>query len=155
MADLITDFAETQGLFHEGQFGGRRQRSAVDAVACLIGEIEQAWGEGKLGACLFMDIMGAFDHVVRQKLIGASGAWEWTETSYAGWTPSYPTGGPYWLLTATLVMRPYKLRPAPGLTGITSPLCAVYPAAGGRHRGSGPRCTGDILCGRSRAYYSG
>lgn len=73
VADLITDFAETQGLFHEGQFGGRRQRSAVDAVACLIGEIEQAWGEGKLGACLFMDIMGAFDHVVRQKLIG--GLW--------------------------------------------------------------------------------
>jgi hypothetical protein len=70
VAELITDFAEAQGLFHEGQFGGRRQRSAVDAVACLIGEIEQAWGEGKLGACLFMDIKGAFDHVVGSKLIG-------------------------------------------------------------------------------------
>ena len=70
VADLITDFAESQGLFHRGQFGGRRQRSAVDAVACLIGEIESAWSEGKLGACLFMDIKGAFDHVVRGKLIG-------------------------------------------------------------------------------------
>jgi hypothetical protein len=41
----------------------------VDAVAYLIDEIKQAWGKGKLGACLFMDIIGAFDHVVRQKLI--------------------------------------------------------------------------------------
>lgn len=39
-------------------------------MACLIGEIEQAWGEGKLGARLFMDVMGAFDYVVRRKLIG-------------------------------------------------------------------------------------
>lgn len=70
VADLITDFAESQGLLHEGQFGGRRQRSAVDAVACLIGEIERAWGEGKLGACLFMDIKGACDYVVGRKLIG-------------------------------------------------------------------------------------
>lgn len=70
VAELITDFAESQGLFHEGQFGGRRRRSAIDAVACLIGEIEHAWGEGRIGACLFMDIKGAFDHVVRSKLIG-------------------------------------------------------------------------------------
>jgi hypothetical protein len=69
VAELITDFAEAQGLFHEGQFGGRRQHSAVDAVACLIGEIEYAWSEGKLGACLFMDIKGAFDYVIGHKLI--------------------------------------------------------------------------------------
>jgi hypothetical protein len=70
VAELITEFAESRGLFHEGQFGGRQRRSAVDAVACLIGEIEHAWGNHKVGACLFMDIQGAFDHVVRSKLIG-------------------------------------------------------------------------------------
>uniref|UniRef100_A0A093V4Z1 Putative RNA-directed DNA polymerase from transposon X-element n=1 Tax=Talaromyces marneffei PM1 TaxID=1077442 RepID=A0A093V4Z1_TALMA len=70
VAGLITDYAEAQGLFHKSQFGARRQRSAVDAVACLIGEIEHAWGNGKLGACLFMDIKGAFDYVVWSKLIG-------------------------------------------------------------------------------------
>uniref|UniRef100_A0A093VF66 Putative RNA-directed DNA polymerase from transposon X-element n=1 Tax=Talaromyces marneffei PM1 TaxID=1077442 RepID=A0A093VF66_TALMA len=64
VAGLITDYAEAQGLFYEGQFGARRQRSAVAAVVCLIGEIENAWGNGKLGACLFMDIKGAFDYVV-------------------------------------------------------------------------------------------
>jgi hypothetical protein len=41
----------------------------VDAVACFIGEIEYAWSEGKLGACLFMDIKGAFDYVIGHKLI--------------------------------------------------------------------------------------
>jgi hypothetical protein len=69
VAELITDFAEAQRLFHEGQFGGCRQRSAVDAVACLISEVERAWSEGKLGACLFMDIKGAFDYVVGHELI--------------------------------------------------------------------------------------
>jgi hypothetical protein len=39
-------------------------------VACLIGEIKHAWGEGKVGACLFMDIKGAFDYMVWAKLIG-------------------------------------------------------------------------------------
>ncbi|EED11676.1 reverse transcriptase, putative [Talaromyces stipitatus ATCC 10500] len=68
-AELITNFAEAQDLFHDGQFGGRRQRSAIDAVACLVEEIHQAWANGKLAAALFMDIKGAFDHVVLARLI--------------------------------------------------------------------------------------
>lgn len=67
VADLITDFVESKGLFHVCQFGGRRQRSAVDAVACLIGEIEHAWGKGKLGACQFMDINEPFDWIKRRR----------------------------------------------------------------------------------------
>ena len=70
VAEFVTEFAESRGLFHEGQFGGRQRRSAVDAVACLIGEVERAWGDHEVGACLFMDIKGAFDHVVGSKLIG-------------------------------------------------------------------------------------
>ncbi|EED14170.1 reverse transcriptase, putative [Talaromyces stipitatus ATCC 10500] len=69
VAELITNFAEAQDLFHDGQFGGRRQRSAIDAVACLVEEIHQAWANGKLAAALFMDIKGAFDHVVLARLI--------------------------------------------------------------------------------------
>ncbi|KAL3707906.1 hypothetical protein TMatcc_005888, partial [Talaromyces marneffei ATCC 18224] len=69
IAGLIIDYAEAQGLFHKGQFGARRQHSAVDAVACLIGKIEHALGNGKLRACLFMDIKSAFDYVVWSKLI--------------------------------------------------------------------------------------
>ncbi|EED21750.1 endonuclease/reverse transcriptase, putative [Talaromyces stipitatus ATCC 10500] len=69
VAELITNFAEAQDLFHDGQFGGRRQRSAIDAVACLVEEIHQAWANGKLAAALFMDIEGAFDHVILAKLV--------------------------------------------------------------------------------------
>ena len=46
----------------------------MDTVAYLIDEIESAWSEGKLRACLFMDIKGAFDYMVRGKLIG--GLWD-------------------------------------------------------------------------------
>jgi hypothetical protein len=70
VAEFITEFAESRGLFYKGQFRGRRQRSAVDAVACFIGEIKRAWGNHEIGACLFMDIKGAFNHVVGSKLIG-------------------------------------------------------------------------------------
>ncbi|EED23618.1 reverse transcriptase, putative [Talaromyces stipitatus ATCC 10500] len=69
VAELITNFAEAQDLFHDGQFGGRQQRSAIDAVACLVEEIHQAWANGKLAAALFMDIEGAFDHVILAKLV--------------------------------------------------------------------------------------
>ncbi|EED18393.1 reverse transcriptase, putative [Talaromyces stipitatus ATCC 10500] len=69
VAELITNFAEAQDLFHDGQFGGRRQRSAIDAVACLVEEIHQAWANRKLAAALFMDIEGAFDHVILAKLV--------------------------------------------------------------------------------------
>ncbi|EED23621.1 reverse transcriptase, putative [Talaromyces stipitatus ATCC 10500] len=69
VAELITNFAEAQDLFHNGQFGGRRQRSAIDAVAYLVEEIHQAWANRKLAAALFMDIEGAFDHVILAKLV--------------------------------------------------------------------------------------
>jgi hypothetical protein len=39
-----------------------------------MGEIEYAWGEGKVEVCLFMDIKGAFDYVVWAKLI--RGLWD-------------------------------------------------------------------------------
>jgi hypothetical protein len=45
----------------------------VDTVVCLIDKIKQTWGKGKLGAYLFIDIIGAFNHIIRQKLIG--GLW--------------------------------------------------------------------------------
>jgi hypothetical protein len=42
----------------------------VDAIACLIDKIKHAWGNHEIRACLFMDIKGAFDHIVGSKLIG-------------------------------------------------------------------------------------
>jgi Reverse transcriptase (RNA-dependent DNA polymerase) len=39
----IANFCETNELLREGQFGCRKQRSAIDAVAKLIYIIEKAW----------------------------------------------------------------------------------------------------------------
>lgn len=49
-------------------------RFVVDAVLCLIGEMEHALGKYEIGQSLFMDIKGVFDHVVGSKRI--RGLWE-------------------------------------------------------------------------------
>ncbi|KAL2012391.1 hypothetical protein VTN00DRAFT_5109 [Thermoascus crustaceus] len=49
--------------------GSRKRRSAIDAVACLIQEVHQAWGQKQLAGALFMDVKGAFDHVDPAKLV--------------------------------------------------------------------------------------
>ena len=41
----------------------------MDAVACLINKIKHAWGNYKIKTYLFIDIKGAFNHIVRSKLI--------------------------------------------------------------------------------------
>lgn len=44
-AETISSHIEALGVLHPGQMGSRKQRSAIDAVACLIQEIHQAWGQ--------------------------------------------------------------------------------------------------------------
>jgi hypothetical protein len=41
-ATVIANFCEAKELLHEGQFGYRKQRSAIDVVAKLIYIIEKA-----------------------------------------------------------------------------------------------------------------
>ncbi|KAL1978972.1 hypothetical protein VTN96DRAFT_7858 [Rasamsonia emersonii] len=61
------------GALHPGQMGSRRHRSAIDAVACLIQEVHQGWGQKQLAGALFMDVKGAFDHVDPAKLVRRMG----------------------------------------------------------------------------------
>jgi Reverse transcriptase (RNA-dependent DNA polymerase) len=63
VAEAIAEHCESTGALHQGQMGGRRRRSAVDAVACLIQEVHQGWNQKKLAVALFLDVKGAFDHV--------------------------------------------------------------------------------------------
>ena len=49
--------------------GGRRERSAIDAVATLVHTVQEKWEEKKLAAALFMDLKGAFDHVSKGQLL--------------------------------------------------------------------------------------
>ena len=48
--------------------GARKNRSAVDAVALLIHEVQGRWKKGEKTAALFIDVKDAFDHVSKKKL---------------------------------------------------------------------------------------
>lgn len=59
-ADTLTDHLELGGYLSDSQFGGRRKRAAIDAVARLIVTVEEAWKKNLVVGALFMDIKGAF-----------------------------------------------------------------------------------------------
>ena len=71
-AEALTDHLEHRGYLSDGQFGGRRKRAAIDAVARLIVTVEEAWRNNLVVGALFMDVKGAFPttnvHVLAAKL---------------------------------------------------------------------------------------
>lgn len=68
-ADAIARHCETMGVLHPGQMGSRKQRSAIDTVACLIQNTHEAWKLQQLVGVLFLDVKGALDHVNPSRLI--------------------------------------------------------------------------------------
>ena len=67
-AHLIVDHLERKKGLHEGQFGCRKRRSCVDAVAILMNRRQKAWGEKKVAEALFMDVKSAFNNVCKAHL---------------------------------------------------------------------------------------
>jgi len=68
-ADAIAHHCETMGVLHPGQMGSRKQRSAIDAVACLIQNTHEAWKLQQLVGAMILDVKGAFDHVNPSRLV--------------------------------------------------------------------------------------
>jgi hypothetical protein len=68
-ATAIANFYETNKLLHKGQFSYRKQRSAINAVAKLIYTIEKAWSQKKLLGALFMNVKGAFNYMIKERLL--------------------------------------------------------------------------------------
>jgi len=66
-AHLIADHLERRGMLHDGQYGCRKRRSAVDAVAVLMNRTQQAW-QGKRVVGALMDAKSAFNNVSRPVL---------------------------------------------------------------------------------------
>lgn len=90
VADLLSETCEHGDLLHRGQFGCRRWRSSVDAVAVLISRAEAAWARGEVAGALLMDVKGAFDHVARGRLVeGMLRAG--IEPDLARWTENFMT----------------------------------------------------------------
>src|SRR5204863_1124355 len=61
--------AETSDLLDSDQMGGRRQKSAIDAVMTLIHDIQLAKHENRVTSVLFMNIKEAYDHVSANHLL--------------------------------------------------------------------------------------
>lgn len=70
MARRLGYMAERYNLLHKDQFGGRRQRNAVDAAMALAHEVDMAKKPKRMVSALFMDVKGAFDNVSKTRLLG-------------------------------------------------------------------------------------
>ncbi|OAQ65636.1 endonuclease/reverse transcriptase [Purpureocillium lilacinum] len=57
------------GILHPQQIGALPKRSAVDPVAALVHDIETALANGQVATLVTMDVQGAFDTVMRNRLI--------------------------------------------------------------------------------------
>jgi len=68
-ANAIADECERRGLLHDGQFGCRKRRSAIDTIGRMMNKVEEAWERGNTAAVLLMDIKRAFLHVVKGNVI--------------------------------------------------------------------------------------
>ena len=68
VAARLSYLAQTTGLLHNTQMGGRKQRSAIDTTLLLLHYIQQQ-KKGRITSTLFMDVKGAFDHVSKPKLL--------------------------------------------------------------------------------------
>jgi len=55
-ANAIAEECERRQLLHDGQFGCRKRRSAIDAVGSLMKRVEEAWGRGNTTAVLLTDV---------------------------------------------------------------------------------------------------
>jgi hypothetical protein len=65
----IVNFCEANELLHKGQFSYRKQRNTINAVAKLIYITEKAWNQKKLLGALFMDVKGAFNYMIKERLL--------------------------------------------------------------------------------------
>jgi hypothetical protein len=89
-AGRIADWCKAQGALHPRQIGCRRGQGAIDAVACLIQIVYEGWAQKLLTGTIFIDVMGAFDHVDLYKLseaIEAAGL----DNDLIRWTLSFLT----------------------------------------------------------------
>jgi hypothetical protein len=68
-SSLSACLAETSGLLHNSQIGGRLKKSAIDAALLLTNEVETNKRLKHKTTALFLDIKRAFDHVSKNRLL--------------------------------------------------------------------------------------
>ena len=69
IAVRIREFAESAGLLPDTQMGARKGRSTETALAMLLARIRATWDAGgAVATVLALDISGAFDRVLKERL---------------------------------------------------------------------------------------
>jgi hypothetical protein len=68
-AIALSKLCEEKKLLYPDQFGCRKQRSAINAVAKLIYTTEKVWGKKKYLKALFLDVKGAFNYMAKNRLL--------------------------------------------------------------------------------------
>jgi len=87
-AHQIADHLERKRGLHEGQFGCRKWRSCVDAVAILMNRTQKAWERKKIAGALFMDVKSAFNNVDKT-FLGKRMEEQGMEADLIRWTMSF------------------------------------------------------------------
>ena len=70
ISGYLRRLAEEHGLLPDRQMGARKGRSTESALALLLSQIRAAWEEpGAVATVLSLDMSGAFDRVIRKRLV--------------------------------------------------------------------------------------
>ena len=69
MITRLSHLEETINLLYKNQIGGRKKRSAIDAVLALVYNAEEAINNNKVFFCLILDIKEAFYHMTLNQLL--------------------------------------------------------------------------------------
>ena len=69
IADDLSHFCETRGVFPNTQFGGRPGHCTSDSMLLLTHSIKDVWRRKKVASILFLDVQGAFPNVVKETLL--------------------------------------------------------------------------------------
>src|SRR5215213_3356834 len=69
LATRLSYYVEKHDLLNKEQMRGRKQRSAIDAVMCLVHDVQNAQSQRLKSTSLMLDVKGAFDNVSRARLL--------------------------------------------------------------------------------------
>ena len=120
-ARYLQELAERHSLLPETQMGARKNRSTETALDLLLSQIRATWNAGGVATLLSMDISGAYDHVVRERLTHILRQ-KGVPSNVVGWVQSFMTGR-----TTTLVFDGRESEPLQIASGIPqgSPISAI------------------------------
>ncbi|POS84553.1 hypothetical protein EPUL_002906 [Erysiphe pulchra] len=112
IAKRISYLAITSDVVGQQQFGALPKRSANDLVSCVVHDIEEARCQGWASTLVTLDIQGAFDSVLHNRLLWRMQAQGWPDMILQ-WTRSF------------LMNRSVQVRYPGGVTSPKGLVCGV------------------------------